>query len=236
MLSNISTLRPGLLVSLKTSVTGNVSYHKRTIEEDHITANGAKLAVWETERKIADPDEHEKARTARSKASHTIRRVCSASAFGLLCPEEKQNALAAAIAEAREIANEFNRDATLTQLGVYVVCGRVAQDDVEAVRAINSEVRDLVADMQEGLRNLDVKAVRAAASKAKGLGQMLSDNVSDKIKDAIDTARKAARQIAKQGEGVAVEVDVAAIKRLEQSRTAFLPETGGRTLDLSAAV
>ena len=215
-MDNISTLRPGLLVSLKTSVTGNVSYFKKTIEADHVTPTGEALAIWETERKIADPEEHERACTARNAASHAIRVVCSKSAFGLLCPEEKSAKLDTAIAEARQIASEFNATAKMTQLGVYVVCGRVAQDDVEAVRAINSEVRDLIADMETGLRNLDVKAVRAAAQKAKGLGQMLSDNVSDKIKDAIETARKSARQIVKAGEGVAVEVDLVAIK---QTRT-----------------
>ena len=230
-----STLRPGLLVSLKTSISGNVHYTKRTIEDDHVTSDGAKLAVWETERKIADPDEHERACKVRSAASHLIRGVCSASAFGLLCPEDKAEKLDKAIADARMLAEEFNSTATISRIGVYVVCGRVAQDDVEAVRAINSEVRDLLADMQEGLRNLDVKAVRAAAGKAKGLGQMLSTDASDKIKDAIDAVRKSARQIVKAGEGATVEIDNATIKLLDQKRTAFLDLTEGETVELPKA-
>jgi hypothetical protein len=217
-----STLRPGLLVSLKTTVKGNVSYHKETIEEDHLTDSGAKMAKWETERKIADPIEHERAQEARSKASHVIRRVCSATAFGLLCPEDKADELAAAIAEARGVADAFNASASITNLGVYVVCGRVSQNDVEAVRAINSEVRELMDAMQDGLRNMDVQTVRAAAQKAKSLGQMLSADASEKIQVAIEVARKAAREIVKAGETGAAEIDTATIRKIAEQRTAFL--------------
>ena len=36
-----NTLRPGLLVSLKTSIRGNVSYQYRDIEPEHLVENGA---------------------------------------------------------------------------------------------------------------------------------------------------------------------------------------------------
>ena len=82
----VSTLRNGLLVSLKTSVTGNVSYIKRDIETDHVTEDGHLAAKWETERTIVDPGEHEAAIKVRSKARALVTGVCVASAFGLLCP------------------------------------------------------------------------------------------------------------------------------------------------------
>lgn len=240
-----STLRPGLLVSLKTSVTGNVSYHKRTIEEEHETPQGENVAVWETARTIADPAEHELAQKARGEASNAIRSVCSATAFGLLCPEANGAKLEAAIAKARAVADEFNGTATMTRLGVYVVTGRIAPDDVEAVRAINSEVRDLLAAMQEGLGNLDVKQVRLAAQKAKGIGQMLSQDASSRIQLAIEAARKSAREIVKAGEGVAVEIDRETIKRIDQQRVAFLdlddqkeivtPAAAGRAIEFAPA-
>lgn len=230
-----STLRPGLLVSLKTSVCGNVQYQKRTIEEDHVTSTGAKLAVWETERKISDPEEHERATKARRKASGIIRTVCTESAFGLLCPEDKSDALEAAINDARAVANEFNATANLSRIGIYVITGRVAQDDVEAVRAINSEVRDLMESMQDGVKNLDVAKVRAAANKAKGLGQMLSADASEKIKAAIEVARQAARKIAKTGEGVSQEIDLETVRKIEQSRVAFLDLSDDHVEDAAVA-
>jgi hypothetical protein len=241
-LNNISTLRPGLLVSLKTSVQGNVKYSKTVLESEHKDPDGAERARWETERTITDKVEHEAAQEARGKASHVIRRVCTNSAFGLLCPESKTAELEAAIADARKVAEDFNSKATLTRLGVFVICGRVAQDDVEAVRAINSEIRDLLADMETGLANLDVKMVRAAAVKAKGIGQMLSPSAAEKIEVAITAARASARKIVAAGEQVAAEVDRATIRRIAEQRTAFLdidnmkevarPSETGRAIDL----
>lgn len=234
-LENVSTLRPGLLVSLKTSVTGNVKYLKSVIENDHVTSTGEKVAVWETTRTIADPDEHERAAKARNAAGHCIRAVCANSAFGLLCAEDRADKLEAAIKEARKIADDFNKSASITNVAVYVVCGRVEQSDVEAVRAINSEVRDLLAEMQDGLRNLDVKAVRAAATKAKGLGQMLSDDASEKVKIAIEAARKSARNIVKAGEGATVEIDNETIKVLRQQSVAFLDLSDDDKVELPKA-
>lgn len=238
-----STLRPGLLVSLKTSLKGNVSYTKQEIEADHFEADGSKCAKWETERKIADAEEHERATTARDAATHLVRKVCSATTFGYLCPEANSDKLEAAIKEARAVADDFNATATITRLGFYVVTGRVAPDDVEAVRAINSEVRDLVDTMSEGIRNLNAKAVRAAATKAKSLGQMLSQDASDKIKDMVKLARETATAIVKAGVETAQEIDLVTIRRLNEARTAFLdlgdtaeismPTEVGRGVDLT---
>jgi hypothetical protein len=222
MISNTSTLRPGLLVSLKTSTAGNVAYDKRDIERDHMTKKGERLAKWETERKIADPAEWERSQDVRSKSASMIRSVCSWSAFGLLCPEADAERLETAIRDARKLVQEFNDSAKITRLSVNVLTGRIAPDDVEAVRAINSEIRDLMADMEAGLQNLDVKAVRAAAQKAKGIGNMLTPNAQARIQVAIDLARKSAKEIVKAGEKAAVEVDRATIRKIKDQRVAFL--------------
>jgi hypothetical protein len=239
-----STLRPGLLVSLKTSVTGNVRYDKTIIEQDHTDANGAKIAKWETERRITDPAEHEAAQKARSNARHLIDKVCTKSAFGLLCPETDSEKLEAAIADARKITDDFNATAALTRVGVYVITGRIAPDDVEAVKAINSEVKDLLSAMQEGLANLDVSAVRAAANKAKQIGAMLTPDAAARIQIAVDLARKSAKEIVKKGEEIAQEVDKQTIKRIGEQRRAFLdfedekevatPATQATAIDLPA--
>lgn len=238
----VSTLRPGLLVSLKTSITGNVKYRKQVIEPEHITDSGAEEARWETQRIIADPEEFQVAKTTRNRARSTIARVCTPSAFGLLCPQDKADELEAAIADARSRADEFNRGAARSHIGVYVITGRIAEDDVEAVRAINSEISELLEAMQNGIKNCDVGAIRAAAAQAKNLGAMLSTDASSRVQVAIDVARSAAKQIVKAGEQASQEVDRVAIARIAESRTAFLdldeagevgsPEAEGRGIDL----
>src|SRR5260221_4374072 len=91
------TLRPGLLVSLKTSLDGNVKYRSVDIVADHVTAEGERRAKWETERTIQDPAEYERAVKARSKARAIITGVCAPSSFGLLCPEFQRDKLTAAV-------------------------------------------------------------------------------------------------------------------------------------------
>ena len=133
--------------------------------------------------------------------------------------------------------------AQLTRASVYVMVGKIAADDVEAVKAINSEVSDLLGQMQEGLRNLDVKSIRDAANKAKGIGQMLSPDAAVRIQLAIDAARSSARKIVQAGETAAAEIDLRAVRLVTEARTAFLdldeakavaaPRQESRALDLA---
>jgi hypothetical protein len=239
---NIETLRPGFLISLKTSVRGNVKYDKRDIANE-TTADGKAIAEWETKRIIADPVEFKAAGEARGKARSLINSVCVASAFGLLCPEAAQEELDNAVKSAHAVVDTFNATAKLTRVSVYVMVGKIAADDVEAVKAINSEVSDLLGQMQEGLKNLDVKAIRDAAAKAKGIGQMLAPEAAVRIQMAIDAARSSARKIVQAGETAAAEVDLRAIRAVTEARTAFLdldeakevaaPRQEGRALDLT---
>ena len=238
-----TTLRPGLLVSVRTSIKGNVSY--RTTELAHATtSDGGDIAQWETQRTIRNLEEQERATKARSAARSAIQTVCAHSDFGLLCPLDKESKLEDAIVAARAIVKEFNDGSDITKITFNVLRGKVEQDDVRAVRAINEEMRDLIDSMAEGVKRLDVDAIRFAANKATSVGQMLSPEAQARIQDAIDTARKSARAIKKAGEGAAIEVDRLAIQRLEQSRTAFLdlddatevqaPVETGRAVDLEA--
>jgi hypothetical protein len=215
-----STLRPGLLISLKTSIRGNVTYDKRDIEREYLTEHGTKFAKWETERTIADPAEYERAVKVRSRARSIIGGICAKSAFGLLCPENAAVILEQAITEARHLVADFNNAAKLTRLDVFILAGRIASDEVEAVAAINSEVRDLLADMVEGISNSDVTLIRDAADRARSLSQMLSPDAQGRLQVAIDTARAEARRIVK-GEGAALEVDQRAIRRINETRTTF---------------
>lgn len=242
-MSEIRTLRPGLLVSLHTSLKGNIHYQKVDLENAHVEENGEQRAKWETTRVITDPIEHKAATELRGKISYLIRSQCAVSAFGLLCPEANADKLSEAIVEARALADEFNASAALTRVSVNVLYGRIAQDDVEAVKAISEELRSLMEDMQSGLQRLDVKAVRDACNKARAVGEMLSDNAKGRLDVAISAARKSARKIAKAGETVALEIDRRAIAKIDMARTSFLdidieassipaPVMDGRSIDL----
>jgi hypothetical protein len=239
---SVSTIRPGLLVNIRTSIKGNVSYLKT--EENVISTDGAEVIEWTTERTVKDPKEQKAAVEVRSKARNLIVGVCAATEFGLLCPEADRSKLEEAYVKARKLCADFNATARTTRVKFNAIAGYIAPDDVEAVRAINGEVRDLLTEMQEGIERLDVERVRDAAQRAKKLGNMLSAEARERIADAVSSVRKVAKDIVEAGEQAAVEVDAAIINKLAAARTAFLdideaaevqaPEdTSGRALDLA---
>jgi hypothetical protein len=241
-MSDFHTLRPGLLVSMQTSIKGNTHYRTEEIEREHADGNGMR-ARWETTKTIADKQEHEDAIKQRTKIRGLILSVCSQSAFGLLCPNDKESELREAISLARKLTDEFNATAQVSRMSVNVIFGRIAQDDVEAVRAISGEIRSLMEDMQDGVKSLDVKAIRGAANKATEVGKMLTPEANSRMAVAIDAARTAARKIAKAGEAGAKEIDRATIRKIDMARTAFLdididdpvyvePKAESRNIDL----
>lgn len=224
-MENRTTLRPGLLVSCRTRVRGGIHYDRRDLERDHIE-NGERRARWETLRRISAPEEHERAEQARSKASSLIYGACMQSAFGLLCAEADEDKLMAAIAAARAVCAAHNETATMTYAEVNVLIGRIAETDQEAIAAINGELVELLARMERAVAAADVKAIREAASRAKAIGGMLSDEANLRVTNAVKQARTAARQLVKRVEkasedaaAVVAELKVGAI---EEARFAFL--------------
>lgn len=225
-MENASTIRPGLLVSIKTSLRGNVSYRKTELEHLRASeASGADITKWQTERTIADAAEHALAVKVRSDATYTVGRICAATAFGYLCPEEKVNELEQAIKLAHAKVGAFNESAKVTRLGFYVICGRVARDDEEAARAINAELSDLMATMRAGVESLDSKTIRDAAKRAQQVAAMLSDDGRARVAETVEKARATATAINKAiraGEQAAIAVDQQALAALETARVSFL--------------
>jgi hypothetical protein len=243
MTSYASNLRPGKLVAMKTAVVGNVSYKKETIEEEHQLASGVEIERWETTRLTADPEEEKRGQQTRDKVRSMITGVCIRTAFGLLCPEAKIEQLDLAIRDAeREVAG-FNAGASITRVTFNLLTGTIAADDVQAVRAINSEVRDLMDQMLAGLEALDVVKIRDAAQRVKRVGQMLSPQAQERVKEAVTAAREGAKSIVAAAEVASAEIDRAALRKVREARTAFLdvepmaevqaPVTVARVLDLA---
>jgi hypothetical protein len=227
-----NTLRPGLLVSLKTALRGNVTYRKRDVVAEH-TVDASRVAVWETERTIADAAEHEAAVKVRGDAAYLVTRVCANTAFGLLCTEQRETELAEAMAAARAKVDAFNATARVTQISINMIVGRVAADDLEAIRAINAECSELIAAMAQGVAALDASKVRDAAKRAVEVSTMLTTGARVRVEGAIEDARKAARAIAaaaRAGETAAATIDAGTLDRLQAARVAFLDLDGGATV------
>ena len=221
-----STLRPGLMIRLAVSTTGNRQY-SRTSLYDGIETDGSHLTEWNTRKHVEDPQEQERADKARSKCRTLIRSVCvQAGEFGLLCLKRNRDKLDTAITEAQEVANAFNRTAELTRVNFRIMVGEILQDDGEAMRAVGSEITALLDQMEDGVAALDVDAIRAAATSARQLAQMLEPGVGDKVEEAIELARQSASEIrkaeTKNEPRESVQTDRAAVIAISAARAVFL--------------
>lgn len=238
-----STIRPGILVVLKSTIVGGIAYRRVDLDvaADDIDADpDAEVARWETTKIIDDPDEYERATRTRNAATGRVRRACAHTSFGLICPTEYEGALDAAIRDARATVDAFNVDAKHTRVGIYVLKGRIASDDAEAARAITQEIAGLVRRMDQGIASLDPDAIRDAARRAREIGGMLSEDNRTKIDGAIAEARSAARTIVKRierdGEDKATVLAEIQRGQIDSARIAFLDMSESMTGDALPSV
>lgn len=233
-----SLIRPGLLVSLKTSLAGGVTYEQTVLDPDH-PEGAARVAQWQTRRTIVNAAEHAAATVARSRTRTLIRAACIDTAFGLLCPADNEEKLAEAIAEAQVVANAHNATARCTRVEFWVLTGRVADTDEAASRAIGAEVRSMLDAMEEAVRAADPSAIREAATRAKRMAGMLTDKAGEAVKDAVDEVRAVARDIVrrveKSGEQAADVVEGITLDALQSARFAVLDLTGGEQVEVAVA-
>lgn len=235
MRSDVRKIKPGILVSLKTHQSGNRSYQKRELEHPHITEGGVQRSRWDTTKIVFDPDEAKEAGQVANRARYLITRLCADTAHGPLCPVERRDELVEAIAEARELTENFNMKATFTRVEVNVICGEIVADDLEAARALFSETEKFLNQMQEGLRELDVKKVRAICVKALDVGQMLSPEAGANIAVAVNAARAQCKKIVAAGEQVAIQIDQRTIDTIGLARNSFLDFGMDNNVDIEPA-
>src|SRR5512137_764344 len=115
MVTNVMrTLRPGILVSLKTQINGGVSYRRIDLDPAHLE-DGMQKSRWETTKVVQDPEELERAVKVRGRIRTIIVAVCVESEHGLLCPVNRERELRAALEEARTLADGFNATAKTTR-------------------------------------------------------------------------------------------------------------------------
>lgn len=222
------TIRPGLLVNIASSVEGGVSYQRFDIKTGEKLEDGSTHSEWNTKKVVDDEVELKRAEQTRSKARSMIAKLCTKSKFGHICSPAKEAELDAAITEARKLCDEHNSDDQnkYTQIKIYVLKGRVESNDAEAMRSITSEITDLIAKMDAGIKEFDPEKIREAANNAREMSAMLGEEAQGKVNAAIQQARKAARtivsRIQEKGEDKAVVLMDIQRGQIESARIAFL--------------
>ena len=220
-----ATIKPGCLISIKTTCHGGVQYNRVDMGLEY-DGNGQEISEWQTTRVIEDKTEHERSVQVRAKCSNILRLACISTPFGSICPEEKIDEFMVIYENARKLAEEFNESAQNIRITINMMRGRIASDDQEAVRSMISEMRELAQAMDTAISSGDVKAIREAAGMALRMGAMLDESVGDRISEAVKAARKAAREIVKRvekkGEKLEEVVNEQNTQPIDQMRVAFL--------------
>lgn len=223
--NDVSRIRPGILVSCHSVIRGGIKYD-RTDLGNEVRPDGTVKSKWETERTIINVEEHERAVKCRSKAIGLIRSTCIPTTFGLLCREDDLSILNSAIDDAKKLIAKFNSSSEFSHVAIYVLKGKVASTDDEAVRSISEEVRSLLDTMEEGISKADVKAIRDACSKAQAITAMLGDEqvrkVSRAVQEARDAAREIVRRVEKRGEEASRVLASIQTRAISNARMAFL--------------
>jgi HPt (histidine-containing phosphotransfer) domain-containing protein len=229
MTTQPTLLRPGILVGFKTNCDGGVRYETRdldaSVEQDELRA-GAKTSRWETTKTVDDQMEFERASKTRVDARKLISRACVKTPFGLICPEAYEQELDRGIEQVHALIASFNETANFSRLSVFIMKGRIAASDEMAARAIASEMKDLLSEMNQAIDKLDPEAIREAATKAKTMSAMLQEEQQAKVSKAIEQAKIAARTITKRvnkkGEEGATVIKELQREAIEAARLSFL--------------
>lgn len=192
-------IKPGILVSMKTSVGGGIVYERTDLSDEKVGTS--ETTRWETVKIVNDVEDFNRAGVVRGEASAMIRKVCIKSAFGLICLSTNEAELQKAIAEAMQMCNNYNRSGVNKSfVRINVLQGRIADNDAEASRGIAQEMMDIIDQMKQGIVNFDVRSIRDAAGKAREVSKILEGQEAEVVANAVAAARKAARMIAKRVE------------------------------------
>jgi hypothetical protein len=239
MTTNMTTIRPGILVAFRTAIAGGVEYRRVDLDappdagEVAADPNAPAPAVeikkevtrWETTKILTDAEEHKLATQIRNSAVRDVRKVCSETTFGLLCPQAQETALDEAFATARAKVDTFNAGARFTRIQINMLKGRIASTDEEAVKAITAEVGAMVRQIDRAVKSLEPEAIRAAAKRAAEIGAILGDDDKARLSEAIKAARTAATQIAradKLGQKASFVLATEQQEAIDRARWAFL--------------
>jgi hypothetical protein len=221
---NTRRIRPGIMLQLRTEITGGVSYSKRDL--DTRATGETVITSWETVKTIQNAEEFARAVKVRADCRNHVTAVCLQTEWGLLIPTDREVELDSRIAKAREWASAHNATATVSFVEVRYLKGKVEADDAQAVREISQEVARMMSRMEEGIAKADPKAIRDAADSAREIGAMLSPENQGKVSAAVEEARKAAREITrrvgKSGERAARVIQGLSTEAIRSARFSFL--------------
>jgi hypothetical protein len=196
-------IEPCILVSDALSVERGVTYHRRDISKE-VHSDGSEDATWQTDRHYKNREEAKEAERVYAKARQRIRSQSLYTEIGFVCPMSKQTELANAIAEARQIVDDFNAKARHCHVHFRVVCTRIEPNNVDGAATLQDTLTKSVSEIRNALQNFDPKKARDVLSSTKELVEILGD---PQTKRELAKAREESAELAKEIKRLVKEYD-----------------------------
>ena len=210
-------LKPGRMVSLRSTVRGGVEYDREDLPTacdcaladgpraevrgpDHATScpmgEGEAVKAWKTVRRIKDPVEWKRAKAVRGRAVAKVWHACVFTEFGLVLPDDRRAKFEEILTEQRQLVHEHNKTTQHTHVTLRVLRSRLERDE-ETETSLAAEVDEVVEDMEACAAASDVDGARKTALKAQKLTAIFSSDVAARVMEKVKAARDAATAAAK---------------------------------------
>lgn len=195
----------GSLVVYSTHREGGVNYKKQVLKTK---AEGDVLEeTWKTEKTLYSKKEYDQAQALLRKGATIIRNITTATPIGRVCKPERVEKLRAKIEKVKDEIREFNSTSEFVTASFPFAVFDIAASHKEALEAIVAGFKNAVDNLEQKIKEVDVKGIRAIISDLKGVEDLIvDDSVSLQVSAAIDAikeqARKAKRDVEKKGEEV----------------------------------
>lgn len=180
----IKSIRPGILVAEKVTISGGIHYDKE-LEESYFE-DERQIRKWRTTAIVDDVSERQKAQMVRSQIYSLTRKVCASTPIGLICSEERSGELAEALREARRKRNEFNSEAKTCYMRTHHALFEVNPDNKQAVEAIVDHVADIANRVDEAITSSEEEVIQKAPRSAlNGLDWKVVLQLPEEEKDVL---------------------------------------------------
>lgn len=184
------------LVTEASSSNLGLSYEREVLREDRIGDREERL--YQTLRVYENKPEALRAKAVYDQARARLRKVCSKTVLGLVCPVAKEAELADAIADIERTVAEANREFTVCQVDYAVVPIRIQHTNARAQEALRREIQRYGERLVEATQTLDPEAIRRVLRAGRGLDTLVEDaEAREDLEQLGEAARAAARAIGK---------------------------------------
>jgi hypothetical protein len=196
-------IKPSILVIDKIKIDRAVTYdHVELDSVQHV--DGSETKRWETERTYKSLEETQEANSVYQKARYRIRSVCMKTDVGFVCPQTRIRELAAAIDEARVMADEANSRFSYCHIKFRVVCTKLEPGDPDHTEALREAIVEQTTAIKDALENFDASKARQLISASKHMVGVIADPTT---KASLESMRDEASALAKEMARVTKEFD-----------------------------